>query len=718
MDYAAAILAKIPGTSSKLDKGLKHLVATLDAYMPAEQVGQIMRAYEFSAIAHSGQTRLSGEPYISHPLAVAQILADMHMDSQAIAAAILHDVIEDTATPIAELDEQFGTEIATLVDGVSKLDQMQFTSRAEAQAESFRKMMLAMIEDIRVILVKLADRLHNMRTMDSMPAEKQARIARETLEIYAPIANRLGINHMKVDLEDLGFRYLYPFRYSVLERALKRSKGSQRQIVRKISEHFRKAMEQEGIEGEVIGREKHLYSIYKKMAEKKRLLADIVDVYGFRIVVADGNTCYQMLGLVHRLYKPMPGRFKDYIAIPRVNGYQSLHTTLFGPKSLPLEVQIRTTEMNRVAESGVAAHWQYKAEDKTAATPQRRAREWLSHLVEIQQSGSSEEFLESVKVDLFPDKIYVFTPKGDIMPLPKGATTVDFAYAVHTGIGNRCVAAKIDRNLVPLRTILQNSQTVEIITARGAKPNPNWVTFVSTAKARSAIRHYMKTMRRSESIDLGKRLLDRSLKDLDSSLRKVGKVRMREALDELGQQDANELFEQIGLGERLAPLTARFLSGLQDKDAPSEAASLVIAGTEGVVVSYSQCCYPIPGDNVMGYLSSGRGVVIHRNSCGNLINFRKQPEKWISVSWENKIDRDFYCQIQVEASNKTGVLAEVAAMIGDSDSNIEQVSVLDRHEDGTVLNFLLQVKDRIHLARIIRNIKKMPNVLRVLRDSA
>ncbi len=684
--------------------------------MPAEQVEQVMRAYEFGATAHSGQTRMSGDPFISHPLAVAQILADMHMDSQAIAAAILHDVIEDTATPIAELDERFGTEIAALVDGVSKLDQMPFTSRAEAQAESFRKMMLAMIEDIRVILVKLADRLHNMRTMDSMPVEKQARIARETLEIYAPIANRLGINHMKVDLEDLGFRYLYPFRYSVLDRALKRSKGSQRQIVKKISEQFMKAMQQEGIAGEVMGREKHLYSIYKKMAEKKRLLGDIVDVYGFRIIVDDVNTCYQLLGLVHGLYKPMPGRFKDYIAIPRVNGYQSLHTTLFGPKGLPLEVQIRTTDMNRVAESGVAAHWQYKAEDKFNATPQRRAREWLAHLVEIQESGTSEEFLESVKVDLFPDKIYVFTPKGDIMPLPKGATTVDFAYAVHTDIGNRCVSAKIDRNLVPLRTTLQNSQTVEIITARGAKPNPNWVTFVATAKARSAIRHYMKKMRKSESIDLGKRLLDRSLKDLDSSLRKVGKVRMREALDELGQTDANELFEQLGLGERLAPLTARFLIGMHDEDAAPEAASLVIAGTEGVVVSYSKCCHPIPGDDVMGYLSSGRGVVIHRNSCGNLINFRKQPEKWLSVSWEENIDRDFYSQIQVEAVNKTGVLAEVAAMIGDSDSNIEQVAVIDRHEDGTVLNFLLQVKDRIHLARIMRNIKKMPNVLRVLRD--
>ena len=718
MDYAATFLAKIPGTTSKLDKGLKQLVESLEAYMPAEQVEQVMRAYEFGATAHSGQTRLSGEPFISHPLAVAQILADMHMDSQAIAAAILHDVVEDTATPIAELAEQFGNEIATLVDGVSKLDQMQFTSRAEAQAESFRKMMLAMIEDIRVILVKLADRLHNMNTMDSMPAEKQARIARETLEIYAPIANRLGINHMKVDLEDLGFRYLYPFRYAVIGRALKRSKGSQRQIVKKISEHFMKAIEQEGIAAEVIGREKHLYSIYKKMSEKKRLFGDIVDVYGFRIVVDDVNTCYQLLGLVHGLYKPMPGRFKDYIAIPRVNGYQSLHTTLFGPKGLPLEVQIRTTEMNRVAESGVAAHWQYKAEEKFSATPQRRAREWLTHLVEIQESGSSEEFLESVKVDLFPDKIYVFTPKGDIMPLPKGATTVDFAYAVHTDIGNRCVSAKIDRNLVPLRTTLQNSQTVEIITARGAKPNPNWVTFVTTAKARSAIRHYMKNMRRSESIDLGKRLLDRSLKDLDSSLRKVGKVRMREALDELGQTDANELFEQLGLGERLAPLTARLLIGVQDENAAPESASLVIAGTEGVVVSYSKCCHPIPGDDVMGYLSSGRGVVIHRNSCGNLINFRKQPEKWLSVSWEENIDRDFYSQIQVEALNKTGVLAEVAAMIGDSDSNIEQVAVIDSHEDGTILNFLLQVKDRIHLARIMRNIKKMPNVLRVLRDDA
>jgi guanosine-3',5'-bis(diphosphate) 3'-pyrophosphohydrolase len=718
MDYAATLLSRFQGSLLQRDWGLKRLVETLETYLPAEQVVQAVKAYEFGALAHEGQTRMSGEPYISHPLAVAQTLADMHLDSQAIIAALLHDVIEDTTLSIADLEKQFGSEIAALVDGVSKLDQIHFTSRAEAQSESFRKMMLAMIEDIRVILVKLADRLHNMETLDAMPRAKRARIARETLEIYAPIANRLGINHMKIALEDLGFQHLYPFRYAVLERALKRSKGSQRQIVKKITDRIQKAIDTEQIDGVVLGREKHLYSIYKKMSEKKRPLDDVVDVYGFRIIVQDVTTCYQLLGIVHGLYKPMPGRFKDYIAIPRINGYQSLHTTLFGPKGMPLEVQIRTTDMDRVAESGVAAHWQYKATEKSDATPQRRAREWLAHLEEIQLTGSSEEFLESVKVDLFPDKIYVFTPNGDILPLPKGATTVDFAYAVHTDVGNRCVAAKIDRNLVPLRTVLQNGQTVEIVTARGAKPNPNWVTFVTTAKARSAIRLHMKNMRSSESIDLGKRLLDRSLKDLKSSLRKVGKLRMREVLNELGLKDTNELFEQIGLGERLAPLSARFLVKISDDEGKEKPASLVIAGTEGIVISYAKCCHPIPGDDVMGYLSSGRGVVIHRNSCGNLANFRKQPEKWLAVSWEKGLDRDFNSQIHVEAINKTGVLAEVAAMIADCKSNIEQVSVVTRHEDCTVMTFLLQIRDRGHLARLIRNVRKMPNVTKISRDSA
>lgn len=716
MDYAATILSKLPG-ANKRDHGVRRLIETLQSYLPEEQLAQISAAYEFGANAHAGQTRKTGEAYITHPVAVAQELAEMHLDAEAITAAILHDTVEDTAASLEDISEQFGSEVALLVDGVSKLDQIQFRSHAEAQAESFRKMMLAMIEDIRVILVKLADRLHNMQTLSVMAPEKRRRIARETLDIYAPIANRLGINRLKVQLEDLGFKHLHPYRYRVLQNALKKSQGSQRQIVKKISAEFSSALADEGVESEVIGRQKHLYGIYKKMADKSRLLSDVVDVYGFRIIANDVNTCYQVLGIVHGLYKPMPGRFKDYIAIPRINGYQSLHTTLFGPKGLPLEVQIRTHEMDRLAESGVASHWIYKADEKSDASPQRRTREWLANLEELQQSGTSEEFLESVKVDLFPDKIYVFTPTGDIMPLPKGATTVDFAYAVHTDVGDRCVAAKINRGLVPLRTELQNSQTVEVITARGAKPNPNWLTFVRTAKARIAIRQHMKNLRTSESVDLGKRLLDRSLKGLGSSLRKVGKVRMAAALEELGLNDNTELFEQVGLGERLAPLTARFLAGASDDD-DSSTASLIIAGTEGMVISYAKCCFPIPGDDVMGYMTAGRGVVIHRNQCGNVSSFRKQPEKWISVSWEQDIDREFACQIQIDTRNKPGVLAEVAATIADCSSNIEQVEVLGRHEDCSVLSFLLQVRDRVHLARIMRSVRNMKNVIRVSRDCA
>ena len=718
MDYAAAILSKLPGLSPRRSKDLGRLIDTLQSYLPEKQITQVLKAYEFGASAHAGQTRMSGEPYISHPVAVAQTLADIRLDGQAIVAAILHDVIEDTDMSIGEIKKEFGTDVASLVDGVSKLDQMQFTSRAEAQAESFRKMILAIIEDIRVILVKLADRMHNMETLDAMPREKQARIARETLDIYAPIANRLGIYQMKVALEDLGFRYLYPFRYTVLKNALKKSKGSQRQIVKRISASIVTAMQQENIDGEVHGREKRLYSIYKKMSEKKIMLKDVADVYGFRVIVDDVNMCYRLLGVVHGLYKPMPGRFKDYIAIPRINGYQSLHTVLLGPKGLPLEVQIRTKDMDRVAESGVAAHWQYKATDKTPTTPQMRARDWLSRLQEIHKTDSSEEFFESVKVDLFPDKIYVFTPKSDILPLPKGSTVVDFAYAVHTDIGNRCVAAKVDRVLVPLRTTLHNGQTVEIVTARRATPNPNWVTFVTTAKARAAIRQHMKSMRASDSTDLGKRLIDRSLKDIGSSLRKVGKVRLREALDELELGDANDLFAQIGLGERLAPLTARILVGEKDNVQESPSASLIISGTEGMVISYAKCCHPIPGDEVMGYLSAGRGVIIHRNNCGNLINFRKQPEKWLTVTWEVNIDRDFSSQILVETANKTGVLAEVAAVIADSKSNIEDVSVVNRHQDTSMMTFILSVRDRTHLALIMRNVRKMQNVNRVSRDSA
>ena len=718
MDYAATILSRLPGAARR-DHGVGQLVSTLKTYLPDDSVEIVVRAYAFSNDAHSGQKRKSGEPYITHPVAVAQELADMHLDVQAVTAALLHDVVEDTSASLEDIEDEFGQEVAQLVDGVSKLDQIRFRSRAEAQAESFRKMMMAMIEDIRVILVKLADRLHNMETLGAMPTDKKKRIARETLDIYAPIANRLGINSLKIRLEDLGFKHLHPFRYRVLDKTLKKSKGNQRQIVNRISNQLQKAMAEDGINGDVCGREKHLYSIYKKMAEKKRSLSDVVDVYGFRIIVDDVNTCYQTLGLVHQMYKPMPGRFKDYIAIPRINGYQSLHTTLFGPKGLPLEVQIRTRQMDRVAESGVASHWLYKADEKSGATPRRRAGEWLSNLAELQESGTPEEFLESVKVDLFPDKIYVFTPKGDIMPLPKGATSVDFAYAVHTDVGNRCVSAKIDRNLVPLRTPLQNGQTVEIITSKSAKPNPNWLTFVHSAKARTAIRNHMKNLRSAESVDLGKRLLDKALKDLGSSLRKAGKVRMGAALEELRLGSPTELFEQLGLGERLAPVIARVLAG-EDAvtEQPHDSANLVISGTEGMVISYAKCCYPIPGDAVMGYLTAGRGVVIHRTTCGNLSNFRKQPEKWISVGWEDNIEREFTCQIQIETRNRTGVLAEVATNIADCGSNIEQVEVMGRHDDCSMLSFVLTVKDRTHLATIMRNVRKMPNVIRVSRDCA
>ncbi|MEM9687991.1 MAG: bifunctional (p)ppGpp synthetase/guanosine-3',5'-bis(diphosphate) 3'-pyrophosphohydrolase [Pseudomonadota bacterium] len=717
MDYTAtSILSKLP-MALRRDNGMRQLVSTLGEYLPEERVEKIVGAYEYGAEAHEGQMRKTGETYITHPVAVAQALADMRLDAQAIEAAILHDVVEDTEVSLDDITERFGQEVAALVDGVSKLDQIQFRSRAEAQAESFRKMMLAMIGDIRVILVKLSDRLHNMKTLGGMPTEKQRRIARETLDIYAPIANRLGIHRMKTELEDLGFRYLWPMRYRVIEKALQRSEGNLRHVVNSISEELGALLHREGVSAEIDGRKKHLYSIYKKMLEKKRTLSEVVDVYGFRIVVDSVNDCYRVLGLVHGLYKPMPGRFKDYIAIPRLNGYQSLHTTLFGPKGLPLEVQIRTHEMDRVAESGVASHWQYKADDPEDAASQRRTREWLSNLAELQDAGSSEEFLESVKVDLFPDKIYVFTPKGDIMPLPKGSTTVDFAYAVHTDIGNKTVAAKVDRRLVPLRTELSNGVTVEIVTAKSAKPNPNWLSFARTAKARNSIRGYMRRLRSTESIDLGRRLLDRTLKDLDSSLRKVGKLRMKAALEELGLNNTSELYEQIGLGERLAPLTARLLLGIDSEgQVENQQANLVIAGTEGMVVSYGKCCYPIPGDDVMGYMSRGRGVVVHRSTCRNLHNFQKQAEKWIAVRWEDDIDVELHSLIHVETINKPGVLAEVAAVIGDEDSNIEQVEVLGRHEDCSVLAFLILVKNRTHLARIMRSVKRMKNVIRITRE--
>jgi GTP diphosphokinase / guanosine-3',5'-bis(diphosphate) 3'-diphosphatase len=690
----------------------------MQRYLSTEQVDQVKLAYEFAAKAHEGQQRYSGEPYISHPVAVATILAELKLDAQTLMAALLHDVIEDTGVPKDHIKSMFGEEVAELVDGVSKLDKIEFRSRAEAQAESFRKMLLAMVGDIRVILVKLADRTHNMRTLWIMPPEKRRRIARETLEIYAPIANRLGMNLIRLELEDLGFRCLHPYRYRVLERALKRAQGTHKQIIQKITKRFNESLGEAHIDARVAGREKHIYSIYRKMRDKKRALNEIVDVYGLRIIVDSVDDCYRTLGIVHMCYKPMPGRFKDYIAIPRVNGYQSLHTTLFGPGGLPCEVQIRTDDMDRVAESGIAAHWQYKAGSPHAAQPQVRAREWLSNLMEMEEGGTSEEFLESVKIDLFPDKVYVFTPKGDIVRLPRGATCVDFAYAVHTGVGNRCVAARIDRRPVPLRTVLKNGQTVQIITARGATPNPAWVNFVVTAKARMAIRSFLKNLQRHEAADLGKRLLDNALREFKLTIRKVPDERMRATLDLLGCNNVEELYEQIGLGERMASLVARRLLP-EDAGEPGvgQAAPLAIAGTEGMVVTYGRCCHPIPGDTIFGYLSAGRGIVIHRDDCGNLAEFRKQPDKWLAVEWQRKLNRTFPVEVRAEVRNRLGVLAAVAANISSAQTNIEHVQVVERDGDSSSLIFLLQVDGRDQLERVLRSIRAMPDVLAVTRTN-
>src|ERR1700677_4968876 len=717
MDYASSILGFLPG--GRRSTGISQLLDKLETYLPPGQVERVREAYDFGAERHQGQKRVSGEPYITHPVAVADILADLHLDADTLVAAILHDAMEDTPTAKAEIAATFGQVVAELVDGVSKLDQIQFKNRQEAQAESFRKMLLAMVRDIRVIMVKLADRMHNMRTLGAMPPIKRRRIARETLEIYAPIAERLGLYTVKLELEDLGFRALYPYRYRVLEREIKRARGNQKQFIGKIEETFKNTLKKAEITGGVEGREKHLYSIYRKMQNKHISLNEMVDVYGFRIIVDTVDTCYRALGLVHSVYKPMPGRFKDYIAIPRVNGYQSLHTTLFGPNGVPIEVQIRSEQMHRVAESGIAAHWKYKSGgDAFGGIEHDRAREWLASLVQIQEGGSSEEFLESVKVDLFPDKVYVFTPKGKILRLPSGATAVDFAYAIHTDVGNRCVAAKVDRRLVPLRTPLRNGQTVEIITAKGATPNPSWSSFLVTAKARAAIRQYLKNLKRGEAVELGRRLLGVALEELSLNLKKIAAAEIDAVVKELNLRDADELYEKIGLGERLAPLVARHLQPGGEGEHSHSSGPLMIAGTEGLLVTYARCCFPIPNDPIMAYLSAGRGVMIHRQNCGNLAEYRKQPEKWLSVAWEATEGRLFSCEIQLEINNRVGVLAAVASAIAGTETNIDQVSLEERDVSSSSLKFQLQVRDRKHLARVIKTIRRMPDVQRVFRTLA
>jgi len=697
---------------------ISDLCVDLESYLSSEQIREVYRAYLFSAEAHEGQRRRSGEPYIYHPVAVARILAGIRMDHKCLMAAILHDVLEDTDISKEHLAGVFDAEIAELVDGVSKLTQINFRSQAEAQAENFRKMILAMTRDIRVILIKLADRLHNMRTLGAMPPEKARRIARETLEIYAPIANRLGINNIRLELEDLGMAAYWPLRHRTLSDALRRMRGNRKEVVGNIETAIRRRLRQEDLHGEVCGREKHVYSIYRKLRDKGVSLHELADVYAFRILVDKVDTCYRVLGAVHNLYKPVPGRFKDYIAIPKANGYQSLHTVLFGPHSLPIEVQIRTEEMHRVAEEGIAAHWHYKNAG-SAVTPDAAA-DWLRNLLEMQKgSGNSMEFLEHVKVDLFQDEVYVFTPRGKILVLPKRATVIDFAYAVHSDVGNQCVAARVDRRLAPLRTRLKSGQTVEIITKPDAQPNPAWLDFVVTGKARAAIRGYLKRLERQEAAVLGRRLLERELEGHGMSLDRLPPAEAERVVAELRLEDFDRVLEEIGLGNRMAKLIARMLtSGGESEESNRPQAPggmLAIRGTEGMVVKYAKCCGPIPGDPIVANFSPGRGVVVHHQSCPNLGDFRKQGQSWLDVQWADEVAGEFTTAIRIDVGNQRGMLATVASLIADEGSNIEDVRSEERDGLTSTLKFVITVRDRKHLANIMRRLRAIPALLKLSR---
>ncbi|NEX59857.1 RelA/SpoT family protein [Noviherbaspirillum galbum] len=706
-----------------------HLNNKLAEYLTPSELKKVKEAYRFSDEMHLGQIRKSGEPYISHPIAVAEICADWKLDAQAIMAALLHDVMEDQDVKKEELIERFGAQVATLVDGLSKLDKIEFQSQVEAQAENFRKMLLAMARDVRVILVKLADRLHNMRTLGFMSPEKKRRIARETMEVYVPIAHRLGLNNIYRELQDLAFSHLYPVRYRTLSKAVKAARGNRREVVSKILEAVNNTLSATGIPAQVYGREKTLFGIYRKMRNKHLSFSQVLDVYGFRIVVDTFANCYVALGTLHALYKPMPGKFKDYIAIPKMNGYQSLHTTLIGPYGTPVEFQIRTQEMHRVAEAGVAAHWLYKDDEAGLTDLQQRTHAWLQSLLDIQkQTGDSAEFLEHVKVDLFPDSVYVFTPKSKIIALPRGATVLDFAYTIHTDIGDHAVSAKINHEPVPLRAELRNGDIVEIETASASRPSPNWLSFVRTGKARSAIRHHLRTVNLVESTELGKRLLSQALASLhvDMALSEGATERL---LNESSAKSMNELYADIGVGKRMPTLVARHIRTLIESESgstfpvpESEAAAstdaVTIHGNEGAAVQLAQCCHPIPGDQIMGQLKRDQGISVHATDCYIAKRQRaKEPDRWIELAWGNELNRRFDCRIRILVRNEKGVLARIAAEIGESDANITYVGMDDDREHlMKQLRFTIQVEDRVHLARVMRNVRRVPGVDRILRE--
>jgi GTP diphosphokinase / guanosine-3',5'-bis(diphosphate) 3'-diphosphatase len=686
-------------------------------YLKPKDVARLAEAYRFSEAAHHGQTRQSGDPYISHPLAVAEILADWHLDGQTLMAALLHDVTEDTSVTKDEISDTFGKPVAELVDGVSKLDRIEFQSAEDAQAENFRKMLLAMARDVRVMLIKLADRLHNMRTLGAVPPAKRRRIARETMEIYAPIANRLGLNTLYHELQELAFSHLYPTRYKVLAKATKAARGNRREMIGRTLDAIKKKLAGSGIPAQVFGREKHVYSTYRKMIEKHLSFSEVHDIFGCRVIVKDVPACYLALGALHALYKPIPGKFKDYIAIPKGNGDQSIHTDLIGPYGVPVEVQIRTEQMHRLADSGVASHWMYKDDTDELSELQKQTHRWLQSLLEIQhQSGDPQEFIEHVKVDLFPDEVYVFTPKGKILSLPRGATAVDFAYAVHTDIGNRCVAAKVNGELVPLRTELRNGDRVEIITASHAKPSAGWLQYVRTGKARSNIRHFLKTMQYEESAGLGERLLDQALRGLKSSLAEVDEAAWERVVRDGGARSREELLADIGLGKRLPAVVARRLLKKSDLEEGKIAGSVTIRGTEGVAVQLATCCRPIPGDAIVGSIKKGQGLVVHASECSSIVRSRKnEPEQWIDVEWDPRTTRLFQAAINVTVENQRGVLAKVASEIAEAGSNIDSITMEEDRAVFTTMHFVLEVANRQHLARVMRALRRLPDVKKIAR---
>jgi guanosine-3',5'-bis(diphosphate) 3'-pyrophosphohydrolase len=699
------------------------LCSRLTRYLEDDEIRQVRRAYLYSEQAHDGQKRRSGDPYIIHPLQVAEILSDMRMDHQSLMAAMLHDVIEDTGIAKDALQSQFGEAVAELVDGVSKLTHISFETRAEAQAENFQKMTLAMARDIRVIIVKLADRLHNMRTIGSLNPEKRRRIAKETLDIYSPIANRLGMYELRSELHELAYRAMYPMRIERIERAVQNVAGNRKKIVSEILESLEGALNKSGIKVRVEGREKAANSIYRKMRDQRKSFSDIMDVYAFRIVTDSVDDCYRTLGVVHNLYKPRPGRFKDYIAIPKANGYQSLHTTLFGMHGVPIEIQIRTSEMDAMASGGIAAHWLYKAgSDDTAAV--QRTNRWVKGLLEIQQrAGNSIEFIENVKIDLFPDDTYIFTPKGKIMELPTGATAVDFAYAVHTDVGNRCVACRIDKALAPLSTILQSGQTVEIVTAKHAKPNLAWLSFVVTGKARSAIRHFLKNQQRSESVSLGQRLLNRALANLGSSFEQVTDEQKLNLISEADFTEFNDILEDIGLGNRVAYSVARRLTADADAEPAKLSQSgdtrpLAIAGSEGLLTSYAKCCRPIPGDLIVGHISKGRGMVIHHETCNNVSEIRDNPEKCVFLTWDDDLNGEFYTALKVLVEAETGIIANIASAVSEANAAIDRINREERDAKTSVIVLEVGVRDRQHLANVVRQIRRIKSVMKISRIRA